>query len=179
LWCFAFEGIEVIKSICCYNDQRIVVFVIEQIMNHFIYIAVMLKKCSRFVMFCIWRNWSYQKHILLQWSKNCCFCYRTNYESLHLHCIENVVDLWRLIVYVLIFDLFKARQSKCNNLQPHAHDFCLDIFKFFIGPPIVSHDAKLLPFFFSSFTRKLWKFSSIYKKTIKNFIQAHKDYWLR
>jgi len=54
--------------------------------------------------------------------------------------------------------------------------FFKDIFKLLIGPPIVSHDAKLLPLFsihlqegyesFHTFIIRLWNSSSVYMKVI-------------
>jgi hypothetical protein len=42
-----------------------------------------------------------------------------------------------------IYTLSRAGQSMCDSLQPHTHNFCLDIFKLLISPPLVFHDTKL------------------------------------
>ncbi len=75
-----------------------------------------------------------------------------------------------------IFYLVKVGHSRCSSLHPHTHNFCKDIFKLLIGPPLVSHNAKLLPLLFCPSIRRLWNFSSIYKKIIKLFICAHEGY---
>jgi hypothetical protein len=62
-----------------------------------------------------------------------------------------------------------------SSLQPRTHNFCLDIFKLQIVPPLVSLDAKkhLPKFVFGPSTRKLWKLLFIYKKIMKLFIYTH------
>jgi len=49
-----------------------------------------------------------------------------------------------------------------------------------IDPPLVSLTTygEFLPLFFHPFTRRLRKFSSIYKRIIKLFIHAHESYQL-